>query len=108
MISIPNYCELTIRRANGDIETVNYTDATRKARQPIIQTIRPQDFARLQSAYKAAGQELMSYRNVTQDVEEAKPTEAELASDRAHADYVAHHNRVAGISAGGESYDHAR
>ena len=58
-ITIPDYCEITIRRANGEIET-------------------------------------------------AKPTAAEMASDKAHAEYVAGYNRVAGMSAGGETYDHAR
>ena len=103
MISIPNYCTLTIRRANGDVETVNYTEATRNAKRgPIIKTIRPKDFVDLQAAYKKAGQELLAYDNVMQEVDDAKPTAVEIASDKAHAEYVAGYNRIVGMSAGGE------
>ena len=105
MITIPHHCELTIKRANGTIETVDYTAATRAAGRAIIMTIRPKDFVEMQKAYKAAGQELLSYNNVTQEVEDAKPTAAEIASDKAHAEYVAGYNRIAGMAAGGESHD---
>jgi len=101
-ITIPDYCELTIRRATGDIETVNYTDATRAAKRAIIQTIRPQDFTAMQAAYTAAGQELISYRNVTKDVETAKPTAAEAKADADHAAYKAGHDAIARMSAAGE------
>lgn len=101
-ISIPDYCELTIKRANGDIETVNYTDATRAAKRSIIQTIRPQDFKAMQIAYKAAGQELLSYRNVSKNVETAKPTGEEEKADAEYAAYKAGHDAVARMSAGGE------
>lgn len=106
-ITIPDFCEITIRRANGDIEIVNYTDATKGSRT-VIKTMDRKYFAALQTAYKGAGQELLSYRNVTKDCESAKPTDAEIASDKAHAEYVAGYNRVAAMSAGGENYDRAR
>lgn len=107
MITIPNYCELTIKRANGNVETVDYTAATRNAGRAIVRTIRPQDFVAMQAAYKAAGQELLSYRNVTKEEEECKPTAAELKSDADYKAYKAGHDAVARMSAGGEEYDRA-
>jgi len=101
-ITIPDYCEITIRRANGDVETVNYTEATRKANRAIVKTLRPQDFAVMKAAYKTAGQELLSYRNVTKDVQEAKPTAAELKADADYEAYKAAHDAVVNMSAGGE------
>lgn len=107
MIQIPDYCEITVRRANGQIETINYTQAMAQRGQ-VIKTLCGSLLVAIRNAYKAAGCEVLSVRHVSKTIEALKPTAAEIESDRAHADYVAHHNRVAGMSAGGESHDTIR
>ena len=98
MITIPSHCMVTIRRPNGDLETLNYTDATKGQ----VRTMSAKVLAMVNKAMADAKRgEIISYENITKDVEAAKPSAADLAEER----YIREHNAILRASAGGERCD---
>ena len=101
MITIPSHCMVTIRRPNGDIETLNYTTATKGQ----IRTMSPKVLALVNKAMANAKRgEIISYENITKEVDAPKPTAADLAEER----YIREHNAILRASAGGEKCDQIR
>lgn len=97
-LKMASHVELTIRRPDGNIEVV---------RHPKFAAINDQIFAQLVSATKAAGRgDILSYANITKDVEETDVVLAQRlageAADHAYDAYKAGHDAIARMSAGGE------
>lgn len=98
LITIPSHCMVTIRRPNGDIETMDYTKATKGQ----VRTMSSKVLAMVNKAMAEAKRgEIISYENITKDVESAKPSAADLAEER----YIREHNDILRASAGGEYCD---
>lgn len=98
LITIPSHCMVTIRRPNGDIETINYTQATNGQ----VFTMSPKVLTMVNNLMAKSNRgEIISYENITKDVEPAKPSAADLAEER----YIREHNAILRTSAGGEKYD---
>ena len=102
MITIPSHCMVTIRPPNGNLETINYTEATKGQ----VYTMSPKVLAMVNKLMENAKRgEIISYENITKDVVEAlKPSAADLAEDR----YIREHNAILRASAGGEQCDQIR
>lgn len=97
-LQMASHVELTIRRPDGSIEVV---------RHPKLAAINDRIFALLVSATKAAGRgDVLSYANITKDVEETDAVLAQRlageADDRAYYAYEAGHDATVRMSAGGE------
>lgn len=107
MIEISSHVEITVRRQNGAVEVLDYTAGIKAKTGDVIKQLTQREIDNLAANYKAAGQELLDVKNVTKMVESPEPTEAEKRSDAEHKAYVSHHNSVARMSAGGESFDRA-
>lgn len=80
-LTIPSHVELTVRRPNGDTEVI---------RHPSLTSINDKVFAQIAASTKAAGRgEVLSYSNVTKQVEESDEMYAQRlageAADRATA-----------------------
>ena len=98
MLTIPSHCMVTIRRPNGEIETINYTVATKGQ----VVTMSPKVLAVVNKAMADAKRgEIIAYENITKDVETPKPSAADLAEER----YIREHNAILRASAGGEPCD---
>jgi len=98
LITIPSHCMVTIRRPNGDLETINYTQATKGQ----VFTMSPKVLTMVNKLMAEAKRgEIISYENVTKEVEAAKPSAADLAEER----YIREHNAILRASAGGEACD---
>ena len=79
LITIPSHCMVTIRRPNGDIETMDYTKATKGQ----VRTMSSKVLAMVNKAMAEAKRgEIISYENIAKDVESAKPSAADLAEER--------------------------
>ena len=97
-ISIPDHCMVTIARPNGDIETLDYTKATKG----LVKTMTPNVLAAANKAMAAAKRgKIVSYENVKKEVEAPKPTAADLAEEA----YIHKTNAIYRMSAGGEPCD---
>lgn len=71
-VQVPDYCELTVRRPNGEIEVVRGNGFT---------ALNDKLFARVKTESAKAGRgELLSYRNVTKAASYTT-TEADAATD---------------------------
>lgn len=78
MINIASHCMVTIRRPNGSVETVNYTEATKGQ----VRSMNTRTLEVVNKAMAAAKRgQIISYENITKSVEAAKPTAADLAED---------------------------
>ncbi len=95
LIEIHSHTEITVRRPNGEIEVV-----TKDSFQPWGK--RQFDVAKKATAEAGRG-ELVSYTNITKMAEAPKPTDADLAEQ----EYRRSHDRIAGMAAGGESFERA-
>ena len=90
-ISIPSHLEIDIRRPSGVVETIVH---------PTLQVINARNFSEIKAATAKAGRgECLAYRCITKDV--ADTVESDL-SRQAELKYIAEHNTVARMAAGGE------
>lgn len=97
-VTIPSHCMVTIRRPNGDLETIDYTAASKGQ----VKTITPKLLATVNKAMAQANRgQIISYENVTKEVDAPKPTAADIAEER----YIKSHNAILRASAGGEPCD---
>ncbi len=102
IVTIPSHCELTIIRPNGFTEIVDYTVATKGQ----VRTMRDKEFAVIKAATAKAGRgDVVSYRNITKDVDMTAEIDAGRKSDAAYYAYKAGHDAVAKMSAGGEAHN---
>ena len=97
-VAIPSHCMVTISRPSGDLETIDYTAATRGQ----VKTITPKLLATVNKAMAQAGRgQIVSYENITKLVEAPKPTAADMAAEA----HIRQTNAVYRMSAGGEPCD---
>lgn len=108
-VDIPDHAELTIKYADGSVKTVDYTAAYKAKTGTEVRTLAGSFLSQIKAAYAAAGHEVIEVRNVmrtkTLSRGELEHIAAEIAADRDYDAYRAHHNAVAGASAGGEPHD---
>jgi hypothetical protein len=101
MITIPSYCMVTIRRPNGHIETLNYTEATKGK----VRTMSPRVLEIVNKLMADAKRgEIISYENFEKEVVAPQPSAADLAEER----YIREYNAIMRASAGGEPCDQIR
>lgn len=80
-IQMPLRAEITIRRPNGNVETVP---------APGTKELNDKLFARIKEATKSAGRgECLSYENLTEEAWVDGPTDAELEADKYHKELKA-------------------
>lgn len=92
-VTIPSHCMVTVRRPNGDVETI---------RHPKITTMTPKLWNEIKMAMVAANRgECLSYENVTKTVQAIQPTKAELERDQ----YERERDAIYNASAAGEPVD---
>lgn len=108
-VSVPSHVELTIRYASGEIKTVNYSEGLAAKGGPQVRTLAGSLLAQVKAAYKGAGHEVLDVNNVERAIENTQAQLAEIAAqiaaDRADADYRRHVDAVMRMSAGGEAHD---
>ena len=97
-ITIPSHCMVTIRRPNGNTETINYTEATKGQ----VYTMSEKTLAMVNKLMADAGRgQIISYENITKTAEPLQPSAADLAEER----YIRQHNATLRAGAGGEKCD---
>lgn len=97
LITVPSHCMVTIRRPNGDVETLNYTDVVNHVR-----TMDDRLMAMVNKAMASAGRgQIISYENLSKQSEPLKPSASDLADER----YTWRHNAIRRAAAGEESCD---
>lgn len=104
-VSVPSHVELTIRYATGEIKTINYSEGLAAKGGPQVRTLAGSLLAQVKAAYKGAGHEVIEVNNVERTQAQLAEIAAQIAADRADADYRRHVNAVMGMSAGGEVHD---
>lgn len=96
-VTIPSHVIVTVRRPNGDIETVNYTEKV-----PQVRAMTKRTLDTINNAMREANRgEIIAYENITVDVEAPKPSAADLAEE----EYIRNTNAIYRMAAGGEPCD---
>lgn len=98
MITVPSHCMVTVLRPNGVTETINYTEATKG--RVFTMTAKIMAMANKAMADAKRG-EIIAFENITKDIEERKPSAADIAEEC----YIREHNAILRASAGGEPCD---
>jgi hypothetical protein len=97
-VTIPSHCIVTVRRPDGAIETINYTDATKGKVKEMTERV----LSIVNKAMADAGRgQIVAYQNHTVTKPAPQPTSGELALDQ----YFREHNAILRASAGGELCD---
>ena len=96
-ISIPSHCMVTIRRPNGEIETMNYTAATKGQ----VVEMSPKTMEFVNGLMEKAGRgRIVDYENVSKEVPRPEKSKADIAYDKMIDERIA----VMRASAGGERW----
>lgn len=90
MLNVPDYCEVTVKRLNGTVETI---------RVPGRAELNDNAFAVMKKATKAAGRgDLLTYKNTTRQIADYVMT----AADKANQAYDNRVKAIASLSANGK------